>query len=533
MKRVLVSVVVMVMLFLAGCGDSNDVNTTPQPTMNINEPMPTPVGELKVKPVSGGTVTLGVSKFRTLNPLVADNEDMKHYLNLVYDPLFKLDFQQNVLPCLAVSAKTQDKGMSWEISLRKDVVWHDDKAFSAADCIHTINFLMKNDSLYSANVANIEECTLIDEYTFSIKLRKPDMYVAGKLTFPIISATATGIDKNAVGTSMYRHIITEDNKMVLVANDKYWGKMPYIETVEIHFFDNERLKYESNCDLLLLTGSNVTRYMNKAGYISYKYTGRNYVCLVPNLRTNNVAMDVNIRKALMHIIDFERVINASVSGNGIKAAWPVMPGTRYTKESSHMYERDLNKAVEYLERAGYRKLDDGYWYKASDTQRRYPLTIPVNVLSVDTEMRLCAENIKKQVEEIGIIFSINYQTEADFETALTSNNFSCALLSFYIGSWPDIEPLFATEGVMNLSGYTNEELDGLLAGLFEKDSILDDMTRIKGILDDDLPIMGLYISQEAIVISEKIYGKDAEYNFWSLLDNFGNLHMFTEGIIEE
>jgi hypothetical protein len=45
--------------------------------------------------------------------------------------------------------------------------------------------------------------------------------------------------------------------------------------------------------------------------------------------------------------------------------------------------------------------------------------------------------------------------------------------------------------------------------------------------------MGLYISQEAIVISEKIYGKDAEYNFWSLLDNFGNLHMFTEGIIEE
>jgi ABC-type transport system substrate-binding protein len=332
---------------------------------------------------------------------------------------------------------------------------------------------------------------------------------------------------------MYMHTITEENKMVFVANDKYWGKKPYIETVEIHFFDNERLKYESNCNLLLLTGSNVTRYMNKAGYISYKYIGRNYVCLVPNLRNDNVANDVNIRKALMHIIDFDKVINASVSGNGIKAAWPVMPGTRYTRESSHMYDRNLNKAVEYLERAGYIKQDDGYWYKVGDTQRKYPLTIPVNVLSVDTQMRLCAENIKKQVEETGIIVSINYLTETDFKTALTSNNFTFALLSYYIGSWPDIEPLFATDGAMNLSGYSNEELDDLLSGLFAKDSILDDMTRIKSILDYELPVMGLYIAQEAIVISEKIYGRDAEYKFWSPLDNFGNLHLFTEGVIEE
>ncbi len=533
MKRVLVSIVVLAMLVLAGCGDSDQVNTTPQPTMNITEPTPTPVGELKVKPKTGGTVTLGVSKFQTLNPLVADNEDIKHYLSLVYDPLFKLDFQQNALPCLAVSAKTQDKGMTWEISLRKDVVWHDDKAFTAEDCVHTIDFLLMNDSLYSANVANIEECILIDNYTFSIKLKKADMYVAGKLTFPIVSAKATGIDKTPVGTSMYMHTITEENKMVFVANDKYWGKKPYIETVEIHFFDNERLKYESNCNLLLLTGSNVTRYMNKAGYISYKYIGRNYVCLVPNLRNDNVANDVNIRKALMHIIDFDKVINASVSGNGIKAAWPVMPGTRYTRESSHMYDRNLNKAVEYLERAGYIKQDDGYWYKVGDTQRRYPLTIPVNVLSVDTQMRLCAENIKKQVEETGIIVSINYLTETDFKTALTSNNFTFALLSYYIGSWPDIEPLFATDGAMNLSGYSNEELDDLLSGLFAKDSILDDMTRIKSILDYELPVMGLYIAQEAIVISEKIYGRDAEYKFWSPLDNFGNLHLFTEGVIEE
>ena len=92
---------------------------------------------------------------------------------------------------------------------------------------------------------------------------------------------------------MYRHI-TEDNKMVLVANDKYWGKMPYI-SMEIHFLTMKGLN-RSNCDLLL-TGSNVTRYMNKAGSLQIL---EDYVCLVPNLRTNNVQWTANIRKALIH-----------------------------------------------------------------------------------------------------------------------------------------------------------------------------------------------------------------------------------------
>ena len=533
MKRVILSIVVLAIFILAGCGNDYDTNPTSTPSFNINEPTPTPVGEITVKPVEGGTITLGVSKFNTLNPLTTDNEDIKYYMSLIYDPLFKLDYQQNALPSLGIEAKTEDNGTTWRIKLREDVLWHDGQGFTAADCVYTINFLLKNSSLYEVNVSNIEDCTLVDEFVFSIKLKEPDLFIPGKLTFPIIPASNAGIGSKPVGTSMYKHMITENNKMVLVRNEGYWDDKPYIETVEIHMFENERLKYESDSDILLLTGPNVSRYLNKAGYISYKYIGRSYMCMMPNLSSNNVVNDVNVRKALMYMIDVDKVINASVSGNGIGVAWPVMPGTMYTQDSARKYNRDLDKANEYLQQAGYYRHSNGNWYKTGDTERRYPLTIPCNVLSGDVEMRNCAESVKKQLEELGVIFTINYQSEKDYETALKGSAFTLALVNINISSWPDIEPLFSTSGSMNIFGYTNPELDDILANLFISNDVLRDTSRIKDILDNELPLLGLYIAQEAIVMSEKIYGKELEYNFWNPFGYFNKLHLFTEGIVEE
>lgn len=233
-----------------------------------------------------------------------------------------------------MKASTEDNGATWTIKLREDVKWHNGNIFGAVDCIYTINYIKQNGGLYEANIANIESCTLQDEHTFSIKLIKPDLYFLSKLTFPIIPSFITDVRSAPMGTSMFKYKATEGNKVILESNDSYWGEKPYIETIEILQYDNERLKYEAENDILILNGEYVSRYLNKNGYVSKRYIGRGFSCLVPNLSNNSVLKDVNIRKAILYSIDKNNIINSAVSGYGSVASWPIIPGSKYYQDGN-------------------------------------------------------------------------------------------------------------------------------------------------------------------------------------------------------
>ena len=60
----------------------------------------------------------------------------------VYDPLFARSPDLEPVPALATEARPSADGLTWEITLRDDVEWHDGEAFTADDVAFSYEFLI-------------------------------------------------------------------------------------------------------------------------------------------------------------------------------------------------------------------------------------------------------------------------------------------------------------------------------------------------------------------------------------------------------
>jgi peptide/nickel transport system substrate-binding protein len=77
-----------------------------------------------------------------LNPLLhADATTLQVALGDVYEPLFTIDADEQVVPVLATSATLSDDGRQLELALRQGVRWHDGTPFGAADVVYTLGLL--------------------------------------------------------------------------------------------------------------------------------------------------------------------------------------------------------------------------------------------------------------------------------------------------------------------------------------------------------------------------------------------------------
>lgn len=125
-------------------------------------------------------------------------------------------------------------------------------------------------------------------------------------------------------------------------------------------------------------------------------------------------------------------------------------------------------------------------------------------MSGNIQMRNCVMTIKKQIEETGIIFNIVYNSDDDYTKALKNGSYTLALVDMNIGSWPELEVLFKTKASMNINGYSNIILDGLMNDMFENENIPARLAEIKTILDEDYRLL-VYISHMKQLLCLKRY----------------------------
>lgn len=60
----------------------------------------------------------------------------------VYDPLFARSPDLEPVPALATEATVSEDGLTWHVTLRDDVSWHDGEPFTAEDVVFSYNFLI-------------------------------------------------------------------------------------------------------------------------------------------------------------------------------------------------------------------------------------------------------------------------------------------------------------------------------------------------------------------------------------------------------
>ena len=179
----------------------------------------------------------------TMDPHALASTYNNRVLSQVYEPLVGRDADFKVEARLALSWTPLEGGKGWRFKLRPNVKFHDGTPFTADDVVFNVTRALMPTSAHKTTLPNVTGARKVDDLTvdvfttqatpvlpvamsnlrlmskaWSVKNRceKPQDYNAKEEVYS---------SRNANGTGPYKLVRWDtDVKVVLAANDQYWGK---------------------------------------------------------------------------------------------------------------------------------------------------------------------------------------------------------------------------------------------------------------------------------------------------------------------
>jgi len=187
------------------------------------------------------------------NQMTADN---------MFETLLRTDENLQMHPHLATEWQNLDP-LTWEISIRKDVTFHDGSPFTVDDVIYSLertDEVPNSPAPFTDMVSSVDKLEKIDDHKFRLITKAPNpalMEQIGRVFMVSKKATenATLEDFNsgkaAIGTGPYKFVEWRPaESLKLTAYDNYWVKKPDFENVEFRFIANDAARTAA-----LLSGS--------------------------------------------------------------------------------------------------------------------------------------------------------------------------------------------------------------------------------------------------------------------------------------
>ena len=209
----------------------------------------------KPAPGYGGSYTEGVvGQPRFVNPIYGETNDVDRTLiDLVYSGLMTYDKNGNIVNDLIKSYQVSDDGKTYTFQLKDNLYWQDSQPLTADDVIYTIKTIQNSDykSPLRANWLGVDAEKVSDK-SFTFTLDSAYNSFLENCTVKIIPAhvwknvlpenfVLSSYNLQPVGSGPYSFSsIAETNTQFiktfgLVANTKYYGKLPYIQNIYFHF----------------------------------------------------------------------------------------------------------------------------------------------------------------------------------------------------------------------------------------------------------------------------------------------------------
>src|SRR5215469_4212904 len=108
-----------------------------------------------------------------LDPVWTTTYQTRDHGLLVFDTLFGLDSHFEPQPQMAEDAVSEDDGKSWRITLRPDLMFHDDTKVLARDCVASIKRWGTRDGFGQALIAATEAISAPDDTTILFRMKYP------------------------------------------------------------------------------------------------------------------------------------------------------------------------------------------------------------------------------------------------------------------------------------------------------------------------------------------------------------------------
>lgn len=455
------------------------------------------------------TINVSVYDVDTFNPLVTGSMSVKEAMKFVYEPLFALDENMNLIPVLADSYSVSSDGKSIDVRLREDVLWHDGSEFGASDVSYTLKAILGGSTNCEKLLGYISGCSVVDKYVVRINMSKPTPNAAAMLTFPILKNNTSMLPDVAykpIGTGpfAYKGKMSVD-RYTLEASDNYYGGKAKLKGVYIDVVPDQRryhTMFDSGnidvCNVNLLEGF---EYTLKANVNTNEYISDELIYIGIN-HSSAVLSDKNMRKALSAFIDREAMEGYALYP-GVKATDTVIsPLSAYSFSDDTALSMDSVKGTEYIKEAGWIPQTKGYTKKNGVIENKLSVNVLVN--SDNPEDVKIAQKVKEDIVFNGINVEIQSLNESLYQQRLAAKNYD-----LYIGREKMLisQDVSTFLGTGNAFGYQNPTIDIIMAEAAaetDKEKISELYSQLHDVLSEDMPIVPLAYSKEVTYMSARI-----------------------------
>jgi len=502
---------------------------TEQPGASVNSP----------EPAKGGVYTEAlIGSLQRLNPLLdSGNPVDKDVDRLIFSSLLRFDSRGLAVGEIAESWGQSDDGTIVNVTLRNGAVWHDGEAVTADDVAFTIDLIRNGGDFIAPDLQSFwqdVEVKVLSDTAIQFKLPEAFAPFLDYLTFGILPkhkldgmtiAEIADSDFNMapIGSGPYKfdRLIVEDKQItgvVLLANDKYFGDGPYINSIVFRYYPDSESAWTAAQDGLVQGISNVSDSILPGVLANPNlsvYTTRKPEISMVILNLNNAKTaflkDSALRKALLTGINRQLIIDRILNGQATIADGPILPGTWAYYEQTPRIGYDAVQAAAMLKDAGYELADDEATVLMKDK-----IEISFTMLYPDDEThRKVAEEIQREWAELKVQVNIEAVAYEDLiNNRLATHDYEAALVDLNLMNAPDPDPYpFWDQGQIS-EGQNYSQWDNRMASEYLEQARLtpDFNTRVKYynnfqlIFANELPALPLFTPQYSYAVSTDVQG---------------------------
>ena len=521
-------------LALGGCGGEAD------------SPVEAVAGTTGEKPAYGDTfIEAMTGNISGLIPNVLSDSASFDVGSLIYSGLVMRDRELNLIGELAESWTFSKDCLDLTFNLRRNVRWHDERPFTAADVVFTYETMInpKTPTAYREDFKAVESVTALDPYTLRVRYKQP--YAKALQSWGIWMLPRHLLEPwvregklreapqnrvNPVGTGAYRFgEWRSGEKVVLLANPDYFEGRPYISRVVYRVIPSQatiflelKAKGVDSAGLTALQWKRQTDYPAfRRAFHRFRYPANAYTYLGFNHKDRRFA-DRRVRQAFAHALNKRELIDGVLLGLGREATGPYKPGTWAYNPNVKTYPYDLEKARALLAAAGWtEKNAEGLLVK--DGQ---PFAFELMTNQGNDERKKVAEIVQASLKELGVWVDIRVIEWASFlKEYIKKRRFEAIILGWGIGQDPDQYEIWHSSKTgpdeLNHISYANPEADRLLEQ-GRVSCVQAERTRyyhrLQEVLAEDQPIVFLYFRDALPVVSSRVKGivpspNGIRYNF--------------------
>jgi peptide/nickel transport system substrate-binding protein len=397
---------------------------------------------------------------QSLDPSPSTAREDRQVQNSIYDKLFDVDKNGEIIPMLAESFEVSPDQKTYTLKLKQGVKFHDGTDFNADAVKFNLERYLIDTSNRKSELKDISKIDVVDPYTVKIELSKtfsPFISILTDRSGMMVSPEAAkkyGDDyiNHPVGTGPYifvEHV--NGDHITLKKNESYWNGVPKIDEVNYRVFPNgnaalQNLKSGQLDFLIDVQPKEIATIKDDPNLTMIAEPSMAFMAIFLNV-TKEPFTNKYIRQAVNMAIDREALVKVVFDGYATPANSPFAPGNIANGDSDKPIKPDPEAIKALLAKGG---KPDGFTFK-----------LQIGITPVNEQSGTVVQNMLKP-------YGINVELEKFEKSTLSDNAINGNFVGTLYGWSGRLDPdqnfyrYLVTDQQNNYSRLSNPDLDKLI-----------------------------------------------------------------------